>query len=394
MIVPIMGVTTIIHVAVIGTGRLLRALDAKSKMAYVTIAVIALFISASVASIVQGALMDGNANHRLVGELVPCVPFEKKAAHNKVVLRIDDIQAHAYTDVQIRMMSDAFNQSIPLVLGVIPYAIAEDVRMVRFLREHECHAEIAQHGWDHNYENGSETPEFGNVSEEEAYTLITRGKELLQEVTDQPVVTFIPPNNRASRGTLQALMRTGILVNSATGTGEFDYDAKTYDFIRSRFIPASEVLAECDSHFAKDGLCIIMIHPQDYMQNGAFDEEKYQQYKDLIAGLKKRNVSFVTMRDIVDAEGRRNLSDGRLPIMQDRVCKNAIASQIIPGAQNNPSDVAILQAALKRYAGFPDLPLSGVYDTSTQEAVAAYQMSIGNLLSPRAIGNKLLCEKK
>ena len=237
---------------------------------------------------------DSNINYaaRL---LERCEPIKIVSGKNQVVLRVDDIQAFTWRETAIKMIEDAFENEMLVVLGVIPAGLQDDKKIYEYLKSNYCNLEIAQHGWDHR----DNPPEFVDMSEEAVYEAILKGKLVLQELTKDPIVTFIPPHNIYSKGTEIALGKASFKIISGEGEGDFDYTTSTYDFAKDELVPIPEIIGQCKDGLEKNNRCIIMLHPQDYATNGQLDEEKYKRYLDLLAELKKLDVSFVKMKDLV-----------------------------------------------------------------------------------------------
>ena len=214
---------------------------------------------------------------------------------NRIVFRVDDVQAFTWRTVTMKMVEDASLRDVPLVLGVIPSGLTEDQVTVNFLRDNRCDLEIAMHGYDHQ----NQPPEFSDLSFSEAEKRLLGGKEILSYLSGEEVVTFIPPHNRYSRGTEEALSSTGFKVLSAEGDNTYDYTASTYDSNKSALIPVETVVSRCQADLEKDGLCVVMLHPQDYATNLEFDPEKYQHYLSLLDQLQTLEASFVRFNDII-----------------------------------------------------------------------------------------------
>jgi hypothetical protein len=232
--------------------------------------------------------------------LYPCESFKTDPKENKVILRIDDIQAFYWRDLSIRMIEDAFKKEMPLVLGVIPVGLGKDRAIVNYLKRNSCNLEIAQHGLTHKIFSESDVPEFKNLTESEAYERIIGGKGILEKITDESIVSFIPPNNIYSSGTESALKKAGFKIISAEGDGYFDYTTFTYDFKSDKYTPVSEIMNECQKAFKKNNLCVIMIHPQDYATDGELDKEKYKNYLELLDEVEKMDIEVVKMKDLIN----------------------------------------------------------------------------------------------
>lgn len=255
------------------------------------------FIAVSGLQLIDNALAGETNIDILQSYLNPCSDIYVQQAGKRAVLRIDDIQAFAWRDISERMIDDARSRSIMPLLGVIPLNLKDDSRMYGYLRSVRCDVEMAIHGWDNKVSADGEA-EFQNLSEEEAYDRISRGKDILEWLSREAVITFIPPNNIYSEGTAQALKRSGIIYVTSEGTAELDYHATTYDFGEHRLVSAQEVLDACAQRFKADNICIIMMHPQDFATDGNLDEEKYALYLSILDTMRQSGVTFVRFKDL------------------------------------------------------------------------------------------------
>lgn len=226
----------------------------------------------------------------------------------KVVLRLDDVQAFMWSDVSQRIISDTIDLGAPIVAGVIPNGIHDDGKMYNFLYEKRCNMEVAVHGWDHGRELYEKTGiddfvEFETLNYDEARPLVARGREELQYLGGvDEIITFIPPNNTSSEGTLQSLKDEHFKILS-TGDGRlFDYAISTYNSVTREIVSVDDILHTCDEKFSSGEFCVIMLHPLEYAQSdGTLNEKVYQEhYIRLLYALKERDVNFITFRELVD----------------------------------------------------------------------------------------------
>jgi peptidoglycan/xylan/chitin deacetylase (PgdA/CDA1 family) len=215
-----------------------------------------------------------------------------------VVLRIDDPQAYVWTDVVKLMVADARSYGYKPVLGIIPNKLEEDQLFSLYLKEHSCEYEAAQHGFAHHKDGDYDTPEFDDIDPWEAEEKLEQGREILERVTGQNITTFIPPQNRIDTDITYIFEDMGYPIVSAIGENRYDSDISTYEFEEDYLVSAEDVLSSCDRRFADGKVCVIMLHPQDYATDGAFEAWKYQYYTDLLEGLQMRDVTVVTMKEL------------------------------------------------------------------------------------------------
>lgn len=227
-----------------------------------------------------------------------CVPIPEPLLHDRmVVLRLDDVQAHSWSSVNIRMMEDTLARNMPIVAGVIPKGIEDDFRMMSFLMKQNCNIEIAIHGYTHHIDQGYNVGygEFYTLSRVEAEAKLRAALDEVHPLIDTPVVTFIPPQNQISAEAHAVLSEFGITHLSSEGAGVYDYDTKTWDGV-----PALDVAHACEKRFETgDKLCVIMLHPQEFSNKDLqVDEEKYREYIKLLDLLETMKVSVVRFNDV------------------------------------------------------------------------------------------------
>jgi len=225
---------------------------------------------------------------------IPEIKYNEVGDRN-IVLRVDDIQSFVWGDVQRMIIDDTLNRGYTMSLGVIPADLEDDREMSRFLINRRGDLEIALHGLD------SEFDEFDSLEYEDALDRIDNGLDILSFVEPE-VATFIPPNNGYSDGTLKALDEKGLGLSAGYWNSEYGFDATTYDWEEGRFPSYEEVLGDCEISLDEKGLCIIMIHPQDFVSDGEFDSEKYAHYLLLLDGIEDFDANIINFRDLWRAE--------------------------------------------------------------------------------------------
>ena len=220
-----------------------------------------------------------------------------------IILRIDDVQAYAWTDVTKKMVDMILKRDMSVVLAVIPSRdLSADIETKNYLIKisKDKRVEIAQHGLLH-------TPnEFMNLSYEDNYEKIKEGKNLIiKELKVQPI-TFIPPYNVYTNETEKALIDLNFTILSA-GRNEFSLDknitkigfnAESKVSDSNELLSADEIMTKCDESLKRDNVCVIMLHLQDYATDGVLDKEKIKKFEDL---LDRIDVNTTTFREMVSS---------------------------------------------------------------------------------------------
>jgi len=314
------GFYSLIHIIIIVVNKTTKFIKMHKILSYVIIRIIVLLILFSVYSLASSA-MEGSPNFSFCAKFFnQCKPTEQPINKNKIILRIDDIQAFIWTDVQKQMIKDSIKRDIPPVLGVIPFGIENDKEIYGFLQKKNCNLEIAQHGWDHSMNTFGLAPEFSDLTREEAYERVMRGKPILERLAGKEVVTFIPPNNSFSHGSKMALADAGFKIISAEGSGQYDFSASTYDWGKGELNSVEKVLSACKEGLAKNNLCVIMTHPQDYAKNGILNKAKYGMFLVLLDKLIELDAMFVKASDLLSLENKENkfneLPDSRHTVLK------------------------------------------------------------------------------
>lgn len=243
--------------------------------------------------------MRGETNFDIMADLFfPCEPLSVKKSSKMVIIRVDDIQAFSWTDISEKIINDAYVRKIPIVLGVIPKDLKEDGDFYKFLRKRRCHFEIAQHGFEHNVGDDGVTPEFRGKTKKEALEMIVKGKKIIETLSREKIITFIPPNNEYSEGTKESLREAKIKLVSSEGKQYFDMDTSVFNYDIKSLMSADKIILDCEKEFVKSNLCVIMIHPQDFADLSGFNKEKYKIYIDILDNLQKLGISFVRFKDL------------------------------------------------------------------------------------------------
>lgn len=248
---------------------------------------------------------DDNSSLISKAEEYSCKPIVNNGDYSRVVvLRLDDVQAFTWRDITEKIIVDTAKFNAPIVAGVIPINLSDDANLVSFMKRNQCRMEFALHGWDHSM-SADNIPEFGNLSEQEADRRIKLGKKMLERVVPhQKIETFIPPNNVISDDVKTILHKENFDVLSGSVSAPGVASISIYDFSAKKMISRDEIMRDCDDNIAKANLCVIVIHPQDFIDaNNNFDSASYDEYLTLLKDLQEKNSTFTTFSQLVNRNG-------------------------------------------------------------------------------------------
>lgn len=276
-----------------------RAEGVRTITALVVIATVFMLSINVYAQVVRFASTNHYSNMSVIEHyLTDCTSTIDPSVHDRmVILRLDDVQAFSWNEVNMRIMEDTLARGMPIVAGTIPKDINTDFKMVSFLNKHNCNIEVALHGYTHHIDLDyiAQDGEFHNLTAEEARVRLRKAIAEISTVIDTPVSTFIPPQNQISAEAKRVLPEFGITHLSSEGDDMYDYDAKTWGGIS-----ALQVVETCEQRFAMgDTVCVIMLHPQEFSdEHMHVDEKKYREYTKLLELLEEIDVSVVRFRDV------------------------------------------------------------------------------------------------
>lgn len=233
---------------------------------------------------------DENINLRLESEYNDC---KVEKPYRTIIFRLDDVgntRLAASKIITVSILENGFKVS----LGVIPSRL--DWKTILWLRSLDSDVEIALHGYEHS------DSEFETLSKDEAIKRLESGRKSIYYKTGYKASTFIPPNNKYSTGTLEALNELGFKVISAK-ENELDFNNNIaligFD-THTQNIDTNKIIKICETRLDRNGVCTIVIHPQDFFDyQGQIDENKYNQFLALLDSLKELNAEPKTFKDLI-----------------------------------------------------------------------------------------------
>lgn len=221
-----------------------------------------------------------------------------------IIFRLDDVQKYAWNYIIINITDDVLKRNFSIVLGVIPRGIENDSIIINYLigKIKDPRIEIAQHGVNH-LDN-----EFKFLNDTQTYTLARSGlEEIVNSLKIYPI-TFIPPNNEYNEKTTKSLKRLGFKIISAK-EDEFKFDGNMFHIgftKQTKYLeykeltPVKDILNSCNLSLEKKNICVVSIHPQDYITDGKLDKNKYKEFTRLLNEFKKLKFKSKTFKDLIN----------------------------------------------------------------------------------------------
>lgn len=206
-----------------------------------------------------------------------------------VVLRYDDPTLQP-DSVTYEMLTFLAENNVPITLAVIPcdenedYILPTDSNWMKLLKADNV--EIALHGLTHQDLGKGE---FGNLSFEESYRRLEKGKTFLESQL-KPITTFIPPFNAYNNNTLDALdslnftiISTDLFTYQCTSNKNIQYYPETLGHTMKNGVFDAAIDA-LEKNLNKPALCVIMLHHYDINT-----PESFNKLKDLVDYLLNNN---------------------------------------------------------------------------------------------------------
>lgn len=219
----------------------------------------------------------------------------------KIILRMDDVRAYSVPTPYL--VDEVISRNVSITLGVIPNHLENDKNMQEYLLgiRKNPNIEIAQHGNVHDESDETITEES-----------LLNGKTKIQEVIKVNPVTYIPPYNFVSADSIQIISKYFKVLSAKFeplrkdhGIFEVSGNVETYHYYTKEYVPANEVVSECEDSLNKNNYCVIIIHPQEYSTdiNHATDlsEERFNDFKTMLDGLEGLNADFVTFNEFSES---------------------------------------------------------------------------------------------
>jgi peptidoglycan/xylan/chitin deacetylase (PgdA/CDA1 family) len=228
----------------------------------------------------------------------------EKPTERAIILRMDDVQGYLWRALVINLTDSMLQKNMSVTLAVIPNrSLNDDVVMRKYLLDKikNPRIEIAQHGFNHK-EN-----EYLNISEADAYNITRSGQDILRNYLRVDPVTFVPPYDEYNSNTTKTISELGFKIISAK-KNEFQFNEniayigfneETKISNQNNLIPVPDVLNACNKSLNDRNLCVIVIHPQDYADNGIMNRTRYSEFVDLLEGLKNLNAKSATFKDLL-----------------------------------------------------------------------------------------------
>jgi peptidoglycan/xylan/chitin deacetylase (PgdA/CDA1 family) len=196
-----------------------------------------------------------------------------------LVFRLDDFRAASdpISQVEFQIIQMFIERGLPIVVSVIPKGLEMYPDKVSFLKGYltSGQVEIAQHGYDHTlyrklYMSSGATSEFEGRSYANQFERIASGKQLLEELFQRKIQSFVPPYNSYDVETIKACSEVGFRVISAGISGSVNKKD-----ISLKILPATVALRTLDVLVKSwkinnkyDGLAVVYFHAYEFVDSG------------------------------------------------------------------------------------------------------------------------------
>lgn len=224
------------------------------------------------------------------------------------ILRLDDVQTPIWSNISMRIINDTLSRNMSITIAIIPNRTQEDTNgLMNYIKNQKNNPqlEIAQHGFNHSYY------EYDNISENDAKLKTMCGLRYLYFEFNTTPKTFIPPNNAISsknNTTVNVLHDMGFKILSSSGDIKYEGNimniGQTISTKNDGILnDPDDIIKVCETDFKEQNLSVIMIHPQDYVDDNGrktLDPVKYANYLELLDKLNNTNAKSITFRDLLN----------------------------------------------------------------------------------------------
>lgn len=220
--------------------------------------------------------------------------LNEHAVVGTAVIRVDDIQDYSFHDVQIQLLQHSVSRGYPLSLGVIAKDFGLDVELVEAVRAAvRAGSEVAVHGWIHE--------DLAQLTASEQEVQFLRAKNRLWNTLEVNTLVLIPPTYSYSNDTLLAMNQAGYeIVSGYIGMNEGGIASEGIVSVPATvelselsgdnwtMRGADEVMAAFNMSIESNGYAVIVTHPEEFLQNGTFNENAFGRYCEILDSISSR----------------------------------------------------------------------------------------------------------
>ena len=232
-----------------------------------------------------------------------------------VVLRYDDFSNSSPTHLEKKLLNGLENQNASITFGAIPNRNGSSplsLKKAELLSKAagEGTVDLAQHGYTHQaVVTEPKKSEFAHLGYDAQVERLRKGKQLLEQVTNLSINTFIPPWNRWDLNTRKALEATGFeTLSSRVGAGEA-LTSTSINHISGTVNDLSRLRTIVDmsnkTPFLR-GLIVVVVHPYDFKsvneKRGIVELSGFQKDVDWISS--KKGISVTSIEDVSETSSK------------------------------------------------------------------------------------------
>lgn len=306
--------------------------------------IFSIFASLLILSVIQPALaippdkVDVNANTKSVVTTLPVLSkpvtvndvsttnvVSGKSTCPCIVFRLDDVKGSYLSDIQMKIMDVFQKKYASLSIGITGYNLTQDGKLVSYLQNNlkSGHAaiEIANHGWRHE--------DFATLSLSQQVVLMNKTNLELNKMFGKKPNAFLVPYGMYDNDTLKAIkqLKMNVISSSIWSEDKFvlaqgkitankdslglyhipsmtEFQSDTGNETYWTNIPKDRVIDSINSHIAKYGYDVFLIHPQNFatLVNGQYvntvDTTHLDELASIIDYVQSKHIHISTISEI------------------------------------------------------------------------------------------------